>query len=262
MGFLTVVAVLVVAWLVFQLALRYWPSSHWHGALVDLEQRHGVRILLDEFDFPPAFRQGRARYRATLQFERASVLRRLSMDLSRYPPGFLRRYVDSIAVLRSLEIDGSSYGGTYDVPARRVYIVAGWLGDDGSREEAMGFHHELSSLLMKSNPDVFDVDGWAALNPAGFEYRFARSGSANLSTGMTDLVGGPPTWSDGFLCDYGQLTVEDDINTFAQYLVAPKARWPALSTEYPPLAEKMALLSSWYRRIGFAPAPRDAGARP
>ncbi len=248
---LAVLVVPLLAWSVFQLAVRYWPPSHWRPAQADIEARHGVRVLLEDFDLPDSFRRQHARYRPTLPFERASVLASLSMDLSRYPEGFVSRYVDSIVVLRSLELNGLAYGGTYDAPARRIYIVAGWLGDDGSRDEAMGIHHELSSLLMKAHPDIFDPAAWAALNPAGFAYRFGRSGADNLASGQTDLVGGPGTWADGFLCQYGELTLEDDINTFAQYLVAPKNRWPELADRYPGLAAKMSLLASWYRRVGF-----------
>lgn len=231
---------------------RYWPESHWKPGQIALEEKYGIGVLLQNIAFPPSFRAQKARYRLTLRFERAAVLDRLTLDLARYPTDFVREHLKEIVILRSLELNGLPYGGTYDVGARRIYLDSDWLGDDGSKPEAMGLHHEFSSLLMHRHPKVFRTREWAALNSEGFRYRFGTSSAANLRTDQLDLKGNPEIWEQGFLCGYGRLTLEDDINTFAQYLVAGKKRWPDLEQKYPRLAVKMNLLRSWYREIGFA----------
>jgi hypothetical protein len=235
------------------MAVRFWPESQWRLRQVAVQEHYGIGVLLQDITFPPSFRAQKARYRLTLRFERASVLERLALDLSRYPRDFVRDHLTEIVVLRSLELNGLPYGGTYDAGARRIYLDSGWLGDDGEKPEAMGLHHEFSSLLMQRHPGIFRAQEWAALNPDGFRYRFGASSAANLRTDQLDLEGDPELWEQGFLCRYGQLTLEDDINTFAQYLVAGKKRWADLARRYPRLSNKMELLASWYRSIGFTP---------
>ena len=235
------------------LVIRYWPDAYWQPLQHQLEKTYGITIALDNIEFPPSFRTQKAKYRETLPIERASVLKRLELDLSRYPRAFINQHLNGIVILRSLEMNGLHYGGTYDLATGTLYIDSGWLGDDGSMDEAMGLHHELSSLLMWQNPDVFKLDDWAALNPKEFQYQYSRSSSANLTTKKLDLSGNAETWEQGFLCGYGLLTLEDDINTFAQYLVANKTRWPELMRSYPVLASKMQLLTRWYCEIGFSP---------
>lgn len=246
-----VVAAAVLSWAVLATVERFWPESGWKARQLALQDRYDVAILLSDIGFPPSFRAQNARYRLTLRFERSSVLDRLAVDLARYPPDFVRNHLKELVVLRSLELNGLPYGGTYDFAAGRIYLDSDWLGDDGSGPEAMGLHHEFSSLLIRRHPGVFRAPDWTALNPPGFRYRFAASSAANLRTDQLDLVGNPEMWEQGFLCGYGRLTLEDDINTFAQYLVAGKRRWPELADRYPRLAAKMNLLASWYRQVGF-----------
>lgn len=253
-GFFAFVLLALVA---LAMAERYWPESYWRPRQESLQTEYGIAIALQGIAFPPHFRVQQARYRETLLFERASVLDRLALDLSRYPRDFLRAHLREVVILRSLELNGLDYGGTYDVATRRIFVDSDWLGDDGQSPEAMGLHHEFSSLLMHRHRDVFRTAEWAALNPEGFRYRFGTSSAANLRTDQLDLVGNRALWEQGFLCGYGQLTLEDDINTFAQYLLSGKKRWPDLSRRYPRLAQKMELLASWYAAIGFVPpAPR------
>jgi len=235
----------------FLLLTRYWPSAHWQPLQHQLEEKYGITIALENIEFPSSFRAQKAEYRLTLPVERASVLERLALDLSRYPEAFIGQHLKGIVILRSLEMNGLPYGGTYDVGSRRIFLDSGWLGDDGSKDEAMGLHHEFSSLLMRLNPGIFKIADWSALNPKDFEYRFAASSAANLTTNRLDLVGRPQLWEQGFLCEYGQLTLEDDINTFAQYLIAGKRIWPELSHNYPALVRKMELIKFWYKTIGY-----------
>ena len=249
---LTAISAALLAGL-FAGAVRFWPESHWQPRLAELEETYGIAILLQDIDFPPSFRAQRARYRLTLPFERAAVLERLALDLSRYPPDFVRSNLRDIVILRSLELNGLPYGGTYDLRAGRIYLDAAWLGDDGTQPEAMGLHHEFSSVLMHRYPEVFRRDVWAGLNPDGFRYRFGTSSAANLRTDQLDLIGDPDIWEQGFVCGYGRLTLEDDINTYAQHLMAGRLHWRERAKRHPALAAKMDLLTNWYAAIGALP---------
>lgn len=214
----------------------------------DLERRYDVRIVTDGIDLPG--RRGNAAYQSVPWFNRLPALRALDVDLRRYRPAFLARHVQTIYVFRTLTIDGESYGGTYDPERRAVYIAASWLGDDDQNPDAMGFHHELSSLLIHGHPEVFSVSRWRGLNPAEFTYRFEQSTSRNLATGRLGLSGSERTYQRGFLCEYGTLSAEDDINTFAQYLIAKPLRLRALETRFPRVGAKAAFLRRALEEIG------------
>lgn len=213
-----------------------------------LERRYGVMISTGTIELPG--RRGEASYRKVPWFSRLAALRGLERDLSRYRPEFLKRHLGRVYVFRTLTIDGESFGGTYDPGQRAVYIAAAWLGDDDRGPEAMGFHHELSSLLIHRHPKAFSTTEWHALNPDGFAYRFQRSTSRNLASGRLDLSGNEQTYRRGFLCDYGTLTVEDDINTFAQYVIGKPRRLRGLENRFPRIAAKATIVRRALDEIG------------
>lgn len=214
----------------------------------DLEHRYGTRISTGMIELPGS--RGNASYRQVPWFNRLAALRALERDLARYRPDFLKRHLRHVYVFRTLTIDGESFGGTNDPGQRAVYIAASWLGDEDRGPEAMGFHHELSSLLVHRYPEVLSTSEWRALNPDGFTYRFQASTSRNLSSGRLDLSGNERTYRRGFLCDYGTLTVEDDINTFAQYVIGKPRRLSGLESRFPRLAAKAAYLRRALDEIG------------
>ncbi|MDZ7841917.1 MAG: hypothetical protein U5R46_14040 [Gammaproteobacteria bacterium] len=225
----------------------------------DLEHRYGVLVSTGTLELPG--RRSNASYRKVPWFNRLAALRALERDLDRYRPAFLKQHLRRIYVFRTLTIKGESYGGTYDTERQAVYIAASWLGDNGRDPEAMGFHHELSSLLIHGYPEAFPVSDWRALNPAGFRYRFQRSTARNLSSGRLDLAGNEQTYERGFLSDYGTLSVEDDMNTFAQYVIGKLVRLRELESRYPRIAAKAAFIRRGLDEIGPWRAAAPGSAR-
>jgi len=228
-----------------------WYVHDWQAAARlerDLEHRYGVLISTGKIELPG--RRGEASYRKVPWFNRLAALHALERDLGRYRPEFLKRHLRRVYVFRTLTIDEESYGGTYDPARQAVYIAASWLGDDDRYPEAMGFHHELSSLLIHQHPEIFAASEWKALNPDGFAYRFPRSTSRNLASGRLGLSGDEQTYQRGFLCGYGTLTVEDDMNTFAQYVIGKPARLRGLESRFPRLEAKAAFVRRALDEIG------------
>ena len=86
--------------------------------------------------------------------------------------------------------------------------------------EDRGFHFEFGDILFKLNKNRFDENRWRESNPSGFRYILTLSLETNKQSGKTSLVDNHQLFYKGFLCDYGTLTLEVDINTFAQYLIA------------------------------------------
>ena len=65
------------------------------------------------------------------------------------------------------------------------------------------------------------------------------------------LIGNPRLYSQGFICDYGQVTFEEDVNTYAQYLIAKPKKLDQLTAKYPLIKQKAELLKEFYKAIGF-----------
>jgi len=224
------------------------------GKLSDLEAEYGIDIELDELEFPARWR-GRIAYRHVIWLNRASAIEALALDLARYPPELVRAHLDTVYIYRTLRIDGHGYGGTYNRRRAAIYIAASWLGDRGDWPEAMGFHHELSSLLLRQVPGSL-IEAWRQANAPGFEYRFRDTATLALPADELALTGSPQTYEAGFLCNYGRLSLEEDLNTFFQYVMAKPQRLARLERRYHRVAAKAALARRMLGALGW----RRAGA--
>ncbi len=251
----------VAALVVFALALAVLGiaiagriDQQWRQERDGLEAKYGVKIGVAEIDVPQQWRNSDASYRTVTLLRRRGALRALAIDLSRYDPAFLKRHLKRVFVLDSLRLRGYAYGGTTDASAGSLYIDFRWLGDWGERREAMGFHHEFSSLWLRALPDRQLLQRWSALNPSGFRYRHAVSSWRNLAEGDPDLVGNERLYALGFLCGYGQNTLEDDINTYAQYFFGKPTRLQELGERHPAIRRKIALMRDYLQGIDGLPA--------
>lgn len=234
------------------LAIQLFVNARWQRITHDLENQYGVRIEFDEFEFPLPWRSQGALAKPSLTLFRPGVLESLAIDLRRYPPEFLSNHVSTIYIFRHLSIAGQPYGGTTNSSKSAIYIHKDWLGDIGAYREAMGLHHELSSLLLQSPQAKTLRQRWEAVNPEAFSYQFGVSSWRNIAAGTTDLIGSPSSYEAGFLCGYGQTTWEDDINTYAQYLIAKPRLSERLAAKYSRVDAKLRLLRDFYRNIGYA----------
>ncbi|MDH3690310.1 MAG: hypothetical protein OEU36_12605 [Gammaproteobacteria bacterium] len=245
-------------------AIQLFVNARWHRMAYDLENQYGVHIEFDNFEFPLPWRAQGAVAKPSLAMFRPGVLNSLAVDLSHYPPEFLREHVSTIYVFRHLSIAGQPYGGATDTGKSAIYIHQDWLGDVGAYRDAMGLHHELSSLLLQSPQATALRQRWDGINPEGFSYRFGVSSWRNIAAGATDLIGSPSSYEVGFLCGYGQTSWEDDINTYAQYLIAKPRLSERLADKYPRVGAKLNMLRDFYRDMGYVSRmkSRDASAMP
>lgn len=93
--------------------------------------------------------------------------------LLKYPVEVIKKNLDKIYIMKSLEFFGVIYGGTNT--KNKVYIsnngiAAGYTNDFIERL----FHEEFSSVLLANYPDAFDKDAWAEINEHDFKYGCKR----------------------------------------------------------------------------------------
>ena len=226
-------------------------SGAWEQKKLELESKYGLGIVFDNVEFPEYWERFQRNWTPIPSDLRLSALNALEVDLAKYKPDFLKKHLNSIYLCRHLEFKGQTYGGTTDYTKKWLYLTALRLGDNGLHVHASGFHSEFSSILLNLYKSRFPIKLWKEFNLPTFKYIFEESSWRNLTTGKTKLIGNPRLYSQGFICDYGQVTFEDDVNTYAQYLIAKPKKLDQLTAKYPLIKQKAELLKEFYKAIGF-----------
>ena len=161
--------------------------------------------------------------------------------MSRYSPELIRQNISRVYIVNGLSFYGLDYGGTYSHD--RVYLVA-CKHNTGIVEAS--FHHEFSSILLRNHGNRFPKNDWFAELPPGTQYRFG--GVEALRSGEISLAWSPQFHAQGFLCEYGKASFEEDVNTFAEALFTGQGVF-RLAAQYPRIARKVHLLVSFYSSL-------------
>jgi len=171
--------------------------------------------------------------------------RRLLHALAAYPAGMVRTRLRKVVLLRDLRVYGARYGGTYH--GRTIYLVA---GDRPDLEMVRAFHHEFSSLLMKSA--TFPEKAWREINGAGHHY--GQGGRYAILSGRTG-DGTADLFALGFYKPYGLADLENDFNVFSETVMTYPDWARTLAERFARLGRKWAVWSRFLQRIDPAFAP-------
>ena len=247
-----IVALLVMA----QTAHAGTPTqdASWEHKAQQLDAQYGVAIMFDALEFPAHWQAYDPQWTPVPVGKRVAALRALGVDLARYERDFLTAHLSRLYIYDSLQFMNTPYGGTTAAGNKWLYIHAAWLGDTGAHGHAMGLHHELSSLILNLHTAQFPA-AWRASNDERFGYAMEDAFYEKLLSERTGTEGDPALYAGGFLCEYGQLALEKDLNTYAQYLIAKPDKLAQLERTYPHVAHKAALLRQFYRSVGFVNRP-------
>jgi hypothetical protein len=168
--------------------------------------------------------------------------------LRKYPTGALANDLQVIYFLKSMKFYDVGYGGTNSTDA--LYLT--------NNGESMGytdlyleqtFHHEYSSILFRNHPEWLDQKAWMAANLPGFDYNDPENGVGAIRNNASSQELDNMLCQKGFLTQYAQSSLENDINTFAQNLFSPSEGFWQLIDQYPRVNKKMKLLVRFYNRI-------------
>ncbi len=171
------------------------------------------------------------------------ALAALQEALGRYPPGFVHRLIDRVALAGGITFFGNTDVGGFFVP-RAVAINCG--GDWTAEHRAFvsrTFHHEFSSLVRLAAP--LDDAAWRAGNPDGFAYLSYAEYRAILSSDKPDR-GGADLYARGFVRSYGMTDIDNDWNTYAERIFGDGAAFAGLIKDYPRLRAKTRVFLDTY----------------
>lgn len=216
----------------------------------DIEQRYKIELEYESekikipelWSNPPA--NGTAEAIAQSNLCRAVTI--LSRELKKYPPNVIRSNLKAICLLKSLSFYGVGYGGTS--LGRSLYLTF------GSRSEGYNdnyfsnlIHHEFSSILF--NAYAFPEKEWSAINPKNFHYATSDKDILHAIETDTDMDGSDKLYRDGFLAAYGQSTLENDFNLYAEQVFVAPQKLQRLTKKYPAIKQKADLVKRFYTNI-------------
>ena len=113
-----------------------------------------------------------------------------------------------------------------------------------SREDTFHLYHKISQ-----HPSFFDEDGWKNANIAGFDYNDPENGVGAIRNNKSSQALDTALCKNGFLTQYSQSGIENDINTFAQNIFSPSPGFWEIADRFPRISKKIKLLIAFYNKI-------------
>jgi hypothetical protein len=199
-------------------------------------------------DWPPALQPKDWAVLPIADADLVPALKLVIEALSVYPPGFVRETMGPLVLCGGLKIGADPVGGMTYVST--IYIVASDLADPSMRLFARDtVHHEFSTLALSKAP--LDDKAWLAANPPGFAYAIDTDSNAKMeATQLTDEPARLPALHEqGFMSRYGQASVRNDFNTYADAAFGHPADLVALMLQYPRIRRKAALFAGVYEAL-------------
>lgn len=187
--------------------------------------------------------------------EKKIFLESLKVALAAYPKEVLQEHLLGIVILKKLLLYNTLYGGTYayfDEPGWNViYLSRGLISDTDLPEFLIdSFHHEFSSILMRSHH--FPETEWKKVNETSFKYAYEESVKA-----LQDHVQNSSDenlFPQGFLSQYAMSNLEEDFNVFSGVALTYPEWMIELVQKHERLKQKLLIWLGFYLSIdrGFS----------
>lgn len=201
-----------------------------------------VMIFPEPWHDAPVLARGRALPEA--QSERVRAI--LDRALKKYPMQVLQSHLDAVYVLDELRYYGVTTSGTNS--RIRVYLNIGSEKAGYTEAHIEGvFHAEFSSILLRENPEFLDEAAWEALNPPGFKYLGNGVEAVKQKKAGQRLT--ETLHDQGFLIEYSQSTLENDLNGFAARLFTGDPRLWTIAEKHPKIRRKLELAIEFYQHL-------------
>jgi len=166
-------------------------------------------------------------------------LRGVEDALAVYPTSFVSSQIDAIFVAGNLFLDDEPAGGTY----HQTWIIVASTTDparESNYNSALyGVHHEISSFIYHKSYDI--AKSWGSLMPKGWLPKLSSKESLSIIEQPTD-------YENGFLNNYATTTIQNDFNTYAEFVFARTDELIELAKKYPLVAKKLRLFIVAYSR--------------
>ena len=178
------------------------------------------------------------------EYERSERIVIACLDM--YPYLMLKKNLEIVYVVYSLEFFGVGYGGTNS--NHNVYLTNKGLENYyDSAYISRVFHAEFSSILLRNFKGLFKEEAWLACNAKDFSY--GKGGVNALKTNSSSEYFNSELNEMGFINQYATSDMENDFNSFAKNMFVPRQSFLDLLKKYPRLKKKSELLIDFYHSI-------------
>ncbi len=221
-------------------------SSMQCGIYSTTPHAHSVRVSAlseDDMEILDAWRNPSYKFQShfIVPERRPAAVSAICDIISRYPPHFVGKYVDSIFAFKDFSFHGRPYRGTY--VGRSLYLQADEMRDPHWAALQNAFHHELSSVILNSHMELFQLDAYtnkSAMEYVGVDFAFEQG---QLATCFS-----PDFARKGFYSEYSTSSFENDFNILAAALFTDE-RLGAVMPQYPRLSAKAHIIEEFYNSL-------------
>jgi hypothetical protein len=168
----------------------------------------------------------------------------LQKAFAKYPVEIIRKYLKGIYFAGEIDQAGFKYGGSYDPFRRIIFLVDN--GTQTNNEDISTFHHEFSSLLIRSHS--FFINPWTDQNPKGFKYLEDVYDTWNAMQKEIDISrdGNKQDYEKGFMDTYGETDFENDFNEYAAMIFTYPKKFKKIMNQYPRVRAKFLIWLDFY----------------
>jgi hypothetical protein len=233
---------------------KTFPKEEIDAHFKPITSRYGVKIVYeigDDFFSPlenPPIPAGPPRnskvkpirHRVLIQYPDI-----LQKAFDKYPDKVIKNYLNAIYFSREIDDGDLKYGGTYDPFRRIIYLV-----DNGEKNNAQAmstFHHEFSSLLLKSHS--FWVDPWTDHHPKDFQYLDDILDTWKEVEEASKAFSNEACYKKGFVTDYGLTNFENDFNEYSEMIFTYPRKFKKIMGQYPRVRGKFLVWLEFYQKI-------------
>ena len=219
-----------------------------------ITSRYGIRIVYEVGDgflsdlVDPIIPAGPARYSKVTPI-RHRVLARypqiLQKAFEKYPDQAIKTNLKAIHFAGDIDQHGFKCSGSYDPFRRIVFLVNS--GNQTNQDAVSTFHHEFSSLLLKSH--TFFLNPWEDFNPKDFKYAYETTKDKLNTYNSASSVGTEADYEKGFMNSYGQTNFENDFNEYSAMIFTYPEKFKKIMNQYPRVRGKFKVWLDFYQKI-------------
>ncbi|MBC8038810.1 MAG: hypothetical protein H7X89_16520 [Rhizobiales bacterium] len=174
-----------------------------------------------------------------------------------YSSDGLNRRLKKIVFLKEFSMSGQDFGGTYDPINGIIWSTC----NAQSKVNHVGtLHHEFSSLLFYNNKERFDIEKWESFNRRRDAYMYSEEERWYDPAKIKDTLSlelNPNLYNDGFIANYNRVSLEEDINVFAEYIYTQPKKLTPIGKKYKRVHGKIEHLKNFYRQLGVISQPAN-----
>jgi hypothetical protein len=234
---------------------KTYPDEHIAAMFEPITTKYGIRIVYEigeDFFSPienPPISVGPGRNSKVEPIKHRFLIRYVDIlhkAFEKYPDDIIKKHLKTIHFAGEINEGGLKYGGTYDPFRKIVYLINNGRQTDDLAERV--FHHEFSSLLLKSKS--FYINPWTDHNPKNFKYLYDLYGSwEELDKIAITLEENEDNYKKGFMNTYGQTNFENDFNEYSAMIFAYPEKFKKIMSQYPRVRGKLKVWLDFYQKI-------------